>query len=116
MPSITQLNEALGNWGRALVRTDIDNSEVAFLTRAFNTTKEEIALETTKTAARLEKIEAAKPKMTASAASAAKVGGYVCYKCSGFGKIRGFAHIENGTCFPCGGTGVYTPKNRKKKR
>jgi len=30
---------------------------------------------------------------------------YKCGKCSGRGKIPGFAHYDNGRCFDCGGSG-----------
>ena len=28
-----------------------------------------------------------------------------CPKCGGRGRLRGFAHIKNGVCFTCGGSG-----------
>jgi hypothetical protein len=35
-----------------------------------------------------------------------------CNKCLGKGRIDAFAHIANGECFACGGTGKVEPKSK----
>lgn len=37
----------------------------------------------------------------------------ICFKCSGKGAIFGFSHIEHGTCFACGGSGVRAARLRR---
>jgi hypothetical protein len=42
---------------------------------------------------------------------------YDCPKCNGIGAISAFAHIENGTCFFCGGEGKvsFLPARKQKE-
>ena len=54
-------------------------------------------------------IEAQRDQLRTSAARANPE--LTCGRCDGKGKIRGFGHIENGTCFACGGHGI-----RKQRR
>ncbi len=35
-----------------------------------------------------------------------------CQKCNGLGTIAEYAHIDNGLCFQCKGTGIYKPLNK----
>jgi DnaJ-class molecular chaperone len=61
--------------------------------------------------ARIKKTEAARAEERASrerrlTPAARAMPALQCGKCDGSGKIRAFSHIENGSCFQCGGTGV----------
>jgi hypothetical protein len=40
---------------------------------------------------------------------------YLCGKCNGQRKLRGFAHVENGICFACNGSGKVTVKKNDRK-
>lgn len=51
--------------------------------------------------------EAAKAQRLAGLTASARARpDLICGRCDGKGKVRGFSHVANGTCFACAGKGV----------
>ena len=104
---LRRYEDTLGNWDRALVRTDLTHDEVAVVSRMRNCTLGHIAdikaaiadLEVRRAAA----VATRKPTQTAAAIANPTA---TCTRCDGVGKIRGFSHVEGGACFACNGKGV----------